>query len=286
MKLLVKINDKELSKYIKFTDSFLIGLKDFSVNYYEMNLDEIDELLKKYPKINLFVSINKNIFNDDLKLLEDSLIYLSKLNISGILFYDLSVLSIVKRLNLNITLIEHQTHMVTNYNICNFYYNLGCKYAYLSSEITEEEMEEIADNTNIKLMAYFIGHVIISHSKRKLVSNYYNHINKKNNNLINIINEKNKSTKYYIEENNIGTNILTYDILNGTKAFISLKDKIEYGILDNYLIDDNVFLNILEYYKNYLDNQLSSDELIIKINEIIGEYDGFFYKKSIYKVKE
>ena len=31
---------------------------------------------------------------------------------------------------------------------------------------------------------------------------------------------------YYIKEDKIGTNILTYEILNGTKAFTMLKDKI------------------------------------------------------------
>ena len=172
MKLLVSINDKELSKYMSFTDSFIIGLKDFSINYYELDINEIEELLNKYKNINLFISINKNIFNNDLLKLENNLIKLAKLNIKGILFYDLSILSIVKRLNLNLDLVYHQTHMVTNYNIVNFYKELGCKYAYLSTEITCCEMKEISEKTDIKLMALFIGHIIISHSKRKLVSNY------------------------------------------------------------------------------------------------------------------
>ena len=286
MKLLIKPNTKELSKYLVFTDSFLIGLKNYSINYLELSLEEIEELLEKYSNINLFISINKNIFNKDLKLLEKYLIKLAKLNIKGILFYDISILSIVKRLNLNINLVLHQTHMVTNYNICNFYYDLGCSYACLSSEITAYEMEEILSKTNMKLMTYFICHIIISHSKRKLVSNYYQHINKDNKNKINVINEKNKDTKYYIIENNLGTNILTFDILNGTKAFISLKNKLEYGIFDNYLIDDSLFLKILENYKDNLDNKLSDDELIIKIENLIGNFEGFFFKKSIYKVKE
>ena len=285
LKLLIKLSDKELSKYLNFTNSFIIGLKDYSVSYFELDIESIKELLNKY-NIELFVSINKNIFNKDLDNLKAKLIELSKLNIKGILFYDLSILSFVKELNLNIDLVYHQTHMVTNYNICEFYKELGCKYAYLSTEITEMEMDEISQKTDINLITYFIGHPIISHSKRKLVSNFYKHLNKKNNNNINIMKENNKDNKYYVEENNIGTNILTYDILNGSRAFINLKDKISYGVLDSYLIDNDIFLKVLELFYNNLNDKISNEEFIEKVSNLIGNYDGFFYQKTIYKVKK
>ncbi len=285
MKLLIQINKKELREYLPFANSFLIGLKNYSVNYYELSLDEIKEMLNTYPNIELFVSINKNIFNDDLKDLEKKLIELSKLNIKGVLFYDLSILSITQRLNLKINLCFHQTHMVTNYNICNFYKDLGCSYAYLSTEITKEEMEDISLKTNISLISYFIGHVIISHSKRKLVTNYYQHIERSNHNKINTIKEKNKDREYLVVENKIGTNILTGDILNGSRAFLDLKDKIEYGIIDNNYIDDNIFLQILELYKKSLEEKIDGELFLKDMEKLIGNYDGFFYTKTIYKVK-
>ena len=88
MKLLVSLNKKELDDYLNYTNSFIIGLKEFSINYLEFSLKEIKELLIKYPNIELFVSINKNIFNNELDLLKEYLIELSKLSIKGILFYD------------------------------------------------------------------------------------------------------------------------------------------------------------------------------------------------------
>ena len=284
MKVLVELIDKDISEYSNI-DGVILGLKDYSVSYFELDINEIKELLNKYD-IELFISINKNIFNKDLEDLKNKLIELSKLNIKGILFYDLSILSISRELNLNIHLVYHQTHMVTNYNICEFYKELGCKYAYLSTEITEMEMDEISQKTDINLITYFIGHPIISHSKRKLVSNFYKHLNKKNNNNINIMKEKNKDNKYYIEENNIGTNILTYDILNGSRAFINLKDKISYGVLDSYLIDNDIFLKVLELFYNNLNDKISNEEFIEKVSNLIGNYDGFFYQKTIYKVKK
>lgn len=284
MKLLISLNKKELSEFLEFTNSFIIGLKDYSVNYFEFSLDEIKELLNKYPNIELFVSINKNIFNEDLNDLREKLQELDKLNIKGILYYDLSILKIHEELNLKVDLCYHQTHMVTNYNICNYYFNHGVKYGYLSTEITTSEIEEINDNTNMKLMAYFIGHIVISHSKRKLISNYYLHIEKTNNKDLNIIKEKNKDTKYYCLENKLGTTILTYNILNGTKAFLELKDKLEYAVLDSNLIEEEVFLEIVKLYKSSLNNKINDLDLIKKIEELIGDYSGFFFKKTIYRV--
>ena len=285
MKLLVSVNKKELADYLKYTNSFLIGLKNYAINYYEATLSDIKEMLNNYPGIELFVSLNKNIFNEDLKDLKEKLQELATLKIAGILFYDLSILSFVKKLHLNIPLVIHQTHMVTNYNICNYYFERGVKYAYLSAEITESEMSLISKKSNILLMATFVGHLIISHSKRKLVSNYFVYIKKEKSKDLNTIEEKNSKQKYYIKETNLGTDILTKDILNGTRAFCLLKEKIEYAILDNNLIDDTIFLEVLKLYKKYLNKKIEEAFFIEKVQELICSYEGFFFQKTIYKVK-
>ena len=285
MKLLVSVNKKELADYLKYTNSFLIGLKNYAINYYEATLSDIKEMLNNYPGIELFVSLNKNIFNEDLKDLKEKLQELATLKIAGILFYDLSILSFAKKLNLNIPLVIHQTHMVTNYNICNYYFERGVKYAYLSAEITESEMALISKKSNILLMATFVGHLIISHSKRKLVSNYFEYIKKEKSKDLNTIEEKNSKQKYYIKETNLGTDILTKDILNGTRSFCLLKEKIEYAILDNNLIDDTIFLQVLKLYNKYLNQKIEESLFLEKVQELIGSYEGFFFQKTIYKVK-
>ena len=47
LKLLIKSNNKELSKYLNFTNSFLYGLKDYSVSYYELSIEDIKEGFEK-----------------------------------------------------------------------------------------------------------------------------------------------------------------------------------------------------------------------------------------------
>ena len=49
-------------------------------------------------------------------------------------------------------------------------------------------------------------------------------------------------------------------------------------------MDEQVFLEIVKLYKSSLDNKLNDEELIKKIEELIGDYSGFFFKKTIYRV--
>ena len=97
MKLLVSLNNKKVDDYLNYTNSFILGLKDFSINYLEFDLNEIKELLNNYKDIELFISLNGNYFNKDLKDLEKNIIAFSKLPITSIIFYELAVLEIVKR---------------------------------------------------------------------------------------------------------------------------------------------------------------------------------------------
>ncbi len=289
MKLLISLNTLELETYLKFTNSFIIGLRDYCVNYYEASIEDIKKITHKYPKIELFVSLNKNIFNDDLQELKNMIMQLAKMNIKGLIFYDLSILNIVKELNLDIQLVIAQDHLITNYNICNYYYEKGVEYAYLSSDITKDEIVEISKMSNIKLMTLFFGNLLITHSKRKLLTNFYEYYKVGHREKNGLIKEKNKEEMYYIEENEDGTNILTKKILNGAKFFYELKDKIEYAVLDSNIRDDNFndFLAIVELYNLALNDKISEKEFIEKNKEIMGKelYDGFFDKKTIYKVK-
>lgn len=342
LKLLISLNNLELEKYLKFTNSFIIGLRNYSVNYYEASLDEIEKILNKYPDIELFVSINKNIFNDDLDDLRCKLHSLAKLKIKGIMFYDISILSLVNNLHLDIPLVIHQEHMITNYNICNYYAEKGVQYAYLSTDITTDEIIEIREKTKINLIVFVAGNVIVTHSKRKLLTNYCQYITSKNvkNDDLNtikagVITEKNsskdrdhQSQKYYIEETNLGTDILTCQILNGAKAFLKFRDYlnlnnngISYVVLDSNIknlktmyekISDNniniktnqtksshetynkipnneqLFLKLLELYDLALNRKIDDIAFLKETSNVLNndDFDGFFNKKTIYKVKK
>ena len=286
MKLLVSLNNKKLDDYLNYTNSFIIGLKGFSINYLELEVLEIKEILEKNPQIELFVAINKNIFNNDLELLKKKLYELNKLSIKGIMFYDLAVLSIVNKEKLDIPLVWHQTHMVTNYNTCNYYYDKGCEYAYLACEITVDEIKEIKNNSNIKLMSFLLGYPIASFSKRKLLTNYAKYNNLELHGNYHKI-TSGTSGEYFIKENEHGTSILYGTILNGIKPMNDLVDILDYAVLDEQLIDHNIFIEVLKIYNKLLKNEISVDDANDSIYQLTDSLDTtFYYKKTIYKVKD
>ena len=286
MKLLIEPKDINLDRFIDLGyNSFLIGLKDLSNNVDNaISLDSILSLREKYPNIELFIIMNKNIFNNELGLVEETL---NKLNnkINGLLFYDLSILRLVKKNNLNIPLVWNQTYMVTNYNTCNYYKEMGCEYALLASEITVEEIKEIREKSDIKLMLNIFGYPIMSHSNRKLISNYFNYINKeKLSNKYNIT-EVNKDTPYIVKEDSTGTSFIYGNLLNGTSALIDLKDtNIDYAIARED-VEEDLFYKVLDNF-NRIINDNYDDSIKKEMDKLIGTYTGFFYKKSIYKVKK
>ena len=286
MQVLVGLNSKVILDYLNYTNSFIIGLKDFSINYQEYTIDEIRKLREEYPNIEIFISVNKNIFNSDLPILEEKLEELDKLNISGVLFYDLSVLSIVKRKKLSLSLVWAQEHMTTNYNTCNYYYNNGCKYVYLSSEITKDEIKEIKDNSNIKLISFFFGYPDVSFTKRKLLTNYflYNNLNKEKDWYMISSDE---DSKYFIKESKLGTRILYGKVMNGIKPFYELKDTVDYALLNEELMDHDTFMKGLKIFKDLNDGKLEVEEANKKISELVNSNDTVFYdKKTIYKMKD
>ena len=285
MRVLVGLNSKNILDYLNYTNSFIIGLKDFSINYQEYEIEEIIKLKEDFPNIEVFVSINKNIFNSDLKELEEKLNELNNINVSGVLFYDLSILSIVRNNKLNIPLVWAQEHMTTNYNTCNYYYDKGCQYVYLSSEITVDEIKEIKDKSNIKLISFFFGYPEVSFSKRKLLTNYFLYHNlEKNSDWYTISSDDNK---YFIKESKLGTRILYGKVMNGIKPFNDLADTIDYALLNEEMMDHDTFIKGLSIFKDLSDNKISVDEANNKIGELVNSDDTvFYYKKTIYKVKD
>ena len=185
MELIIK-PEKNIEEYINMgINTFLLPLERYSVEYNKyFSLEEIINIKEKYGDINLFVSLNKNIMNEELNDLKDILKELDNLSIKGIFFYDSAIIKLKKDLNLNLDLVWSQTHMVTNYKTCDYYNSMGVKYALLSKEITKEEIIEIIDKSKISPIVELVSKPSIGFSKRKLVTNYFENYNKEQEQLI------------------------------------------------------------------------------------------------------
>lgn len=291
MNIIVK-PEQDLKEYIKLgVNTFLLPLRDFSVEYSKYySLDEIKKIREKYPKIELFISINKNIMNEEIDSLKDILIQLDKLNIKGIFFYDSALIRLKKKLKLNISLVWAQTHMVTNYNSCNYYYDNGVEYAMLSKELRLDEVKEIISKARTKSIIELITKPSIAFSKRHLVTNYYTNVNEEVKDEV-IVNEKISDTDLIVRENEDGSTFIKNSILNGFSILDELMDtSLSYILIKEDYIDHDLFIKIITNLVYYLNNYkemdtLEKDEFIKNQEDLLGNDTGFFFRKMIYKVK-
>ena len=291
MDIIVK-PEKDLEEYIKLgINTFLLPLRDFSVEYSKYySLDEIKMVRGKYPKIELFISINKNIMNEEIDSLRDILIQLDELNIKGIFFYDSALIRLRRKLKLNISLVWAQTHMVTNYNSCNYYYDNGVEYAMLSKELRLDEVKEIISKARTKSIIELITKPSIAFSKRHLVTNYYTNVNEEVKDEV-VVNEKISDTDLIVKENEDGSTFIKNSILNGFVILDELMDtNLSYILIKEDYIDHDLFIkivtNLVYYLNNYKEmNTLEKEKFIENQEDLLGNDTGFFFRKMIYKVK-
>ena len=253
-------------------DSIIIGYENFnSLNTLELNYNEIEHLINKYPNKEVFLSINKPMHDNEIEKVKDILKKLNNLKLSGIIFDDVGLYNICNNLKTNIPLIWGNIHQVTNYVTINEWNKLGVKKAIISPEITTSEINEIQNNTKSCLFIPIYGMYEIFNSNRLLLSNYLKYINKRKvDNKYYILNN---DTKYPIYENNIGTHIIDGKILNGLSEIKNLNNN-----RHDYLLINTYMLNNVEKVIDAIRNQKE-----ISLNE--NEYDGFLNKETFYKVK-
>ena len=265
MALQVKSLDMAL-KASDLVDTFIIPIDDFSVNY------EKTFCLNDVKKINdvkkSFVVLNKNIHNDELGKLEKLLLEIENIGVLGIIFYDISIVNLKKKLNIKTPLVWYQEHLVTNYKTINYWNKKGVEWAYLSSELTKRELDEIADNTNFKLFVTVFGYLPMFTSRRNLVESYLNTFNLKENGYEKRI--VNEGKEYIITDNYKGTVVYSDYILNALDEDFS---NFDYIVFNSNFINDEDVLEIIEKYRE------GKTDYKYPINH------GFLYKETVYKVK-
>ena len=269
----------EIEKTRDLVDGFIIGIKDMCVNT-NFCIDDLS-ILSNLKDKDIFISLNKNMHNSDLVKVESILLELNNYPIKGVLFYDIGVLNIYNRLNLNYDLVWAQEHLTTNFNTINYWYKKGAKYTLISNDITFEEIKDIEHNAKSKLMVNLFGHLPMLVSKRHIVRNYLNQFDLSDNSNVNYM-EKEGNT-YPIIDNNVGTFCYSAHILNGIKYMLDLN--VEYIILNSFNIDIIKMIEVIKMFKSVNKNNVSEYES--KISEMFESTNyGFLDTKTIYRVKK
>ena len=233
MKILGVIRDNNYLEYLKYgLDGIIFPLENFSVDYFKYySISDIENYKKNTDKL-VFVVINKMIFNSDLDNLLEILKKLETLKVDGVFFYDLAILNLVKENKLSLNLIFNQTHMVTNSDTINLYYDLGVKGSYLSNEITKDEILNIRHNTKSDLFVLLLGNPVIAMSRRNLLTSYFANKNKSKSAII-TIKEPKSGQEFLVKEDNNGTTFFYNKRLNLSNIYKELVDcGLNYGIVE------------------------------------------------------
>lgn len=281
-KIMTMPTRENLKDILPYTDAILIGLKDMCVNMPDaFEIDEIKEIIdvcKKEEK-EIFIAINKNMHTKDLDILKNILSEIDNLSINGIFYYDISVVQYKKELGFKTPLVWSQEHLTTNYATMNYWNSNDIQYAYVSSEITLDEIEGITKESSMNLIVPIFGYLPMFVSKRNLVNNYKEYFNLKDDSTKYELEKEDR--RYPIDNTNLGTVVYSSSILNGLEEFEKLeKFNVSYVTLNSYRIPNDKFIEITKLFSN---REYKSD----KIDTMFSNTDkGFLYKETIYRVKK
>lgn len=284
MKLLIMPKSiDQIESLIEDIDGVIVGIKDLSINqpaYFTLEeIKKINEIIKNNGK-EIFVSLNKNMFNKDLEILEYTLLQLDNLKLNGILYYDIAIVNFKKNLKLVTPLVWNQEHLTTNYLTSNFWYEYGAKYTMLSSEITLDEINEIKENAKAKIMVPIFGYLPMFVSRRHLVKNYLDTFKIKDDSSINYIEKENKT--YAIIDSNDGTIAYSNKCLNGINETLKLNS--DYIVLNSFNINNATFRRVVSMYN--IVNESNVQEFKEEIDKMLETDTGFLYKETVYEVKK
>ncbi len=273
-----------ISDCLSSCDGIILGIQGLSVNLpFYIELKDLEGIKKTNKK--LFIMLNKNMHNHDLKELENTMRLLEDYPIDGVFYYDISVVHLGKKLNVSYPLIWSQEHLATNAETCNFWKNQGVSGAYLSNEITLDEIKEIRKQTDFLLFVCMFGYLPMFDSRRHLVKNY-----------LESFKLDQKGDQYYLEKEGQmypivddmnGTTVYSSHILNAIEEYFILKNiHIDYVIVNGFHMEPPIFKQIMKLVSTMTEeNKVEVCQMVDSMCQ--NNVDkGFLYKETVYKIKE
>ena len=75
--------------------------------------------------------------------------------------------------------------------------------------------------------------------------------------------------------------------MNGIKPFYDLIDTVDYALLNEELMDHDTFIKGLKIFHELVNKKITMEEANTDITKLVNSDDTvFYYKKTIYKVKD
>lgn len=121
----------------------------------------------------VYVLVNTLLSNDRLEGLNQYLLFLQECAVDALVFSDPSILMVMKEEGIDIPLHWNGEMTVTNSESINFWGRKGAVRAVLARELNLDSILEIKTKTTLEVQVQIHGMPAMFHSKRPLVSNYF-----------------------------------------------------------------------------------------------------------------
>lgn len=156
-------------------DAVYIGGQDYSLRANANNFSKeeiksaVDYVHSKNKKI--YITLNIIFHQEDIKGLEEYLIYLDKIKVDGIIINDPLIIELVKKNKLNLFLILSTQTSALNHETVSFYKEEGIGRVVLAREADKDTMTIIKNNIDIELEIFIHGAMCTFFSGQCMLSN-------------------------------------------------------------------------------------------------------------------
>ncbi|WP_067836331.1 peptidase U32 family protein [Amphibacillus sediminis] len=281
-------------------DAILIGHQQFGNRVAgDFELSDIKEAIDLLHAMNkkAYIQVNAIFHNQHLEALPDYLTALERDGVDGIIAGDQSIFQIKRDLNLTTPLTWNPATLSTNYQTLNYWHQRGMDRAALSNELSLDAVIEIKEHVSCPIEIQVHGMTCIFQSKRKLVRNYYQHIDKSyEQDQVRYIKEDKKADSHYpIFEDINGTHIMsTEDLVMIDYLDLILSAQIDGLKIEGMMKSTDYNERIVILYREAIDTYLTDPELyqIKKAGWKQSIYQtqpnqrkigtGFYFKEQIY----
>ncbi|WP_025025989.1 peptidase U32 family protein [Caldalkalibacillus mannanilyticus] len=301
IELLVSVKDMhELTAVIEAgADAVCVGHQQFGLRVPgDFQLSDIESAVQyaQQKNVKVYVMMNSLLHNDTVEQLEDYLRQLHEIGVDTLVFGDPAVWMTVQELKLPFKLHWNAETTSTNYETIEFWKNKGIKRAVVARELTLTEVQNISLQTDVEIEVQIHGMTCIFHSKRQLVSHYFDHINQcQPTEPLFLREQKEAPTHYPIYEDGGGTHIMSNEdicMIEHLPAFIesNVKSvKIE-GLLKPTAYNTEIVRIYREAMDTYcVDPQKYKEKVSIWLEQIKTIQPnnrklstGFYFKEQVY----
>lgn len=221
-----------------YNENMLLGSR-YSVRIKKLDDEELKNVVDYVHKNNkkAFVNVNQIFHNEDILNLEDYLKFLKDIKVDYIVFSDLGVLNVARKLNMENILIYNPDTLLTNYLDINLYKSFNIYGCFISPILNIEEIKEIIKHKEIKLFYIGVGCINIFYSKRRLIDTYFDFANKNYSDGTYFLKEETRDNLYPFIQDDKGCHMFTPYVMSYKKYQNDLKE-LDYIIYDDLFVDD------------------------------------------------